>query len=63
MYINIKSIRNKFDDLIAATKGNIEVFMISEAKLVESSFSILFPSIDRNVSGRRILLYVQDDVP
>ena len=42
--ININSIRNKFDHLIAITKGNVDVLMISETKLDES-----FPSMQFNI--------------
>ena len=39
-HININSITSKSDHLIAITKGNIDVLMISETKLDES-----FPSM------------------
>ena len=69
-HINISSIRNKFDHLIAITKGNVDVLMISETKLDESfpsmQFSIdgynIFRS-DRNAKGGGILMYVRDDIP
>ena len=69
-HININSIRNKFYYLIAITKGNVDVLMISETKLDES-----FPSMqlnidgynyfrsDRNAKGGGILMYdVWDDI-
>ena len=43
-HININSIRNKFYYLIAITKGNVDVLMISETKLDES-----FPSMQFNI--------------
>ena len=43
-HININSIRNKFYYLIAITKGNVDVLMISETKLDES-----FPSMHFNI--------------
>ena len=69
-HINISSIRNKFDHLIAITKGNVDVLMISETKLGES-----FPSIqinidgynifrsDRNAKAGGILMYARDGIP
>ena len=35
-YLNINSIRNKFDFLAHQVKGNIDILMISETKLDES---------------------------
>ena len=35
-HLNINSIRNKFDFLAHQVKGNIDILMISEAKLDES---------------------------
>ena len=48
-HININSIKNKFDHLIAITKGNVNVLMISETKLGVSFLSMQF-NIDRTVS-------------
>ena len=42
--LNINSIRNKFDHLIAITKENADTLMLSETKLDES-----FPSIQFNI--------------
>ena len=68
--ININSIRNKLNHLIAITKGNIDVLMILEAKLNESFPSTLF-NIDgynffrsiRNVNGDGVLVYTQEVIP
>ena len=38
--MNINSIRNKFDHLIAITKANVDVLMTSETKLDESFSSM-----------------------
>ena len=48
-HININSIRNKFDHLIAITKGNVDVLMISETKLDES-----VPFMQFNIDGYNI---------
>ena len=60
----------KFDHLIAITKGNVDVSMISETKLDESfpsmQFNIYGYNIfrsDRNAIGGGILMYVRDDIP
>ena len=68
-HININSIRNKFDHLIAITKENVDV-LISETKLDESFPSTQFNNdgynilrSDRNAKGGGILVYMQDDIP
>ena len=68
-HININSIRNKFDHLIAITKGNVEVLMTLETKLDESFPSMQFNidgcnifRSDWNAKGARILMYVRDDI-
>ena len=48
-HININSIRNKFDHLIAITKGNDDVLMISETKLDESFLSMQFKIDEYNI--------------
>ena len=61
------SIRNKFDQLIAITKRNVDVLMMSETE----SFPFMQFNIDgytlcrsdRSASGGGILVYVQDDIP
>ena len=70
-YLNINSLRNKFDLLCQQIKGSIDIFMISETKLDDSfpqgpflidGFHSPF-KFDRNKSGGRILLYVREDIP
>ena len=60
----------KFDHLIAITKGNVDVSMISERKLDESFPSMQFNidgynifRSDRNAKGSGILTYVRDGIP
>ena len=70
-YLNVNSLRNKFDYLIEQITGNIDILMISKTKLDSS-----FPSgkflidgysesfrIDRNSQGGGIMLYVKEDIP
>ena len=48
-YLNINSIRNKFDDLQELIKGNIDVVMITETK-IDASFTkaqFLFDNYDQ----------------
>ena len=67
---NINSIKNKFDFLAHQVKGNIDILMISEAKLDESfppSQSFLIGCsvpfhFDMNGNGGGILLYIRDDI-
>ena len=53
-HININSIRNKFNYLIAITKGNVDVLMISETKLDES-----FPSVQFNIDRYNIFSQIE----
>ena len=69
-HINIDSIRNKFNHLIAIIKGNVNVLMVSEIKLDEPFSSMKFNidgynifRSDRNAKGGGILMYVWDDIP
>ena len=70
-YLNINSLRNKFDFLVTQVKGYIDILMISETKLDESfsigqflidGYSVPF-RLDRNENGGGILLYVRDGIP
>ena len=70
-YLNINSLRNRFEFLIPLTKDNIDVLMISETKLDESfpinqfminGFSAPF-RLDRNDKGGGIILYITEDIP
>ena len=67
-HLNINSIINKFDLLVDKIKENIEILMISEAKL-DNSFPtgpLLIKGFnytirqDRNESGGGTLLYIRD---
>ena len=59
-YLNINSIRNKFDQLAGLTKGKIDLLMISESKIVDSFRDSQFflggystpHRLDRNRNGR-----------
>ena len=68
-YLNVNSIRNKFETLIQNVSEEVDLLIISEIKLDESlrksqiltkDFSDSF-RIDRNVHGRGILLYIRED--
>ena len=70
-HLNINSLRNKFEFLISVIKDNIEVFMISEAKIDQSfptnqfminGFSTPF-CLDRNDKDGSIILYIRQDIP
>ena len=70
-YININSIRNKFEGLVEIVDSNIDIFMIAETKLDSSlpieQFSVHGFSkpfrLDRNSNGGELLVYVRDDIP
>ena len=57
-YLNINSIRNKFNHLQELIKGNIDVVMIAEAK-IDASFTTAI--IIKSKSGG-ILVYVKSSV-
>ena len=68
--ININSIRNKFDPLMAAVVGNTDILLITETK-IDSTFSVnqfylndfnVPHSNDRNTNGGDILGYVRVDI-
>ena len=70
-YLNINSIRNKFEELISQFKGIVDVLMISKTK-IDDSFPIAnflkdgfsqHYRIDRNSSCGGIMLYVREDIP
>ena len=70
-HININSIRNKFEFLSTQVKGNIDVVMVSEAKIDDSfpvgnfviyGFSTPY-RLDRDRNGGGIMLYVKEDIP
>ena len=69
--LNINSIRNKFDALSLLAKTNIDILIISEAKLDDSfptgqflfhGFSATY-RLDMNSKGGAILLYIREDIP
>ena len=70
-YLNINSLRNKFNLLCDKTEVSIDIFIISETKLDDSfpqgqflieSFHSPF-RFDLNRTGGGILLYVREDIP
>ena len=69
--ININSIGNKTELLSEAVLGNIDILMVSEAKIdmsfpasqfVIQGFAAPF-RLDRTNTGGGILVYVRDDIP
>ena len=70
-YLNINSIRNKFNNLQEVIKGNIDVFMIAETK-IDGSFATAqfllgnydYPfRLDINSKSGDILVYVKPSFP
>ena len=70
-HLNINSIRQKLDSLIEITAGNIDVLMISEAKLDDSfpkgqflikGFSEPY-RLDLSSKGGGIMLFIREDIP
>ena len=68
--ININSIRNKFDHLMEAVSGNIDILLITETK-IDSTFLVNQFYVngynvpyrnDRNTNGGSILVYICDDI-
>ena len=68
--ININSVQNKFDHLMAAVSGNIDILLINETK-IDSTFPVnqfYFNGYnvpyrnDRNTNGGGILVYIRDDI-
>ena len=68
---NINNIRQKFDSLIELTPGNIDILMISETKLDESSpkgqflvkgFSEPYRLV-LNSKGGGIMLFIRENIP
>ena len=70
-YINISSIRNKFEPLVSFINNNLNILTISETKFDDtfpnSQFFIegfLVPyRLDRTAKGGEILLYIREDIP
>ena len=79
VHININSFWCKFDRLVYAFKGIVDIILITETALDDSSpIRLCFPNIsfmqfnteiyytfrlDPNEYGGGILLYLQDDIP
>ena len=68
--ININSIRNKFDNLMAVVSGNIDILMITETKIDSTvpvnqfylnGYNVPYRN-DRNTNGGGILVYIRDDI-
>ena len=70
-YLNINSVRNKFDLLVDHIKGSVDIMVISETKLDE-----YFPKgqckipgyalpcrLDRNQFGGGIMVFIREDIP
>ena len=70
-YLNINSLRNKFEILVSSIAVNLDILMISETKLDESfPVSQFFRSgfenpirLDRSSSGGGITLYTREGIP
>ena len=70
-YLNINSIRNKFDSFSFMVENNVDILLISETKLDDSfpscqsivrGFSMPY-RYDRNSMGGGLLQYIRDDIP
>ena len=70
-YLNINSVRNKFDALKEIASQSLDVLMIAETKLDATfptgqfaieGFAAPF-RLDRNANGGGILVYVRSDIP
>ena len=69
--LNINSLRSKFESLQHIMNKNIDVLLISEAKIDSSFPSVQFYlqcfatpyRLDRNANGVGILLYIRKDIP
>ena len=68
-YLNINSLAGKFDELKVVIENNTDILIATEIKINLSfssyhfmieGFSMLFS--DRNRSGGRVIVYVQDDI-
>ena len=70
-YLNIYSIRNKFESRVSFVGSNLDILMVSEAKIddtfPESQFLIECFSkpfrLDRTAKGGGISLYIRKDIP
>ena len=70
-YLNINSVRNKFDALREIASQNLDILITAETKIDASfptgQFAIeRFPTpfrLDRNANGGGLLVYVRSDIP
>ena len=70
-YLNINSVRNKFEMVSDLIRGSIDIFLISETKIDStfptSQFKVYGYSLpyrlDRSQNGGGLLLYVREDIP
>ena len=68
--LNINSLRNKFKQLSTIINGNIDIFMISQAKLDETFSAVQFSwqgfcdpyRFDRDRNGDGIMLYTRENI-
>ena len=71
VHLNINSFRSKFDFLADIVKDNIDILMISEYKLDDSSpdSQVLIEGfgkpfrLDRNRNGGGVMLFIRSDIP
>ena len=70
-YLNINSVRNKFDALREIASQNLDILIIAETKIDASfptgqfaieGFATPF-RLDRNANGGGLLVYVRSDIP
>ena len=64
-YINIKSIRNKFESLMKYVGNNLDILMVSETK-IDSTFpesQLLVEGFSTPYRFGGILLYIRQDIP
>ena len=70
-YLNINSVRNKFELLSDIIKNNIDILMLSEKKLDSSFPNGQFQihgysepyAFDRNGNSGGILIFIREDIP
>ena len=69
--LNINSLSSKFDDLKVLISGMFYILIITETKLGDTSLISQFHidgysmqyRLDRNRNGRRVIIYVREDIP
>ena len=69
-HLNINSVRNKFDCLFEQTRGNVDILLVTEAKIdgsflqrqfIIDGFSAPYRS-DRKCLGGGLMLFVREDI-